>query len=259
MSSEQFHALSMVVRQTPLVSLSSGVVKDIAMRRKTSEREALILTDIDRPWSTEELRGRARWERIGMRVKVAIEWLLPQALWDTVIMGSHRDSLSVEQMHKLVVRFHARYMRGCPLVYGIELHPGGHGAHWHGCSQIGHRAQSGAERVFLRSQLWEKWFDGYGRASFWPPRSAQDVLGYALKDSLGEAIKDGDWGVLGFMPGTDKVKLGRAMERRSFRFRQGLEFQPAIDHDNCERVPVRSPAGLLSQIHLGVDLRASAS
>jgi hypothetical protein len=193
------------------------------MKKKNHEvSDAYVLRSGERPWDPDEVRGRARWDRKGQRIKQAIEWLLPEALWDTTIMGSHRDTVSVDVMHKLVVKFHQLHLKGCPMVYGIELHPGGHGAHWHGCLQIGHRAQSESERVQLRTDLWKKWFDLYGRASFWPPRSAQNAIGYALKDSLGEAMKDGDWGILGFCPGAGAVKLSRACARRAFRFRQGL-------------------------------------
>jgi hypothetical protein len=208
------------------------------MKKKNHDvSDAYVLRPDERLWTDDEVRGRAHWDRKGQRLKQAIEWLSPQASWDTTIMGSHRDTVSVGVMRKLVLKFHSAHMKGCPLVYGIELHPGGHGAHWHGAAQIGHRAQSESERVQLRTDLWEKWFDLYGRASFWPPRSAQNVIGYALKDSVGEAIKDGDWGILGFTLGADTTKLGRAFERRAFRFRQSLSasLTPRCERDSGTR------------------------
>lgn len=220
------------------------------MKKKNKDvQNSYVLRPYERPWDEDEVRGRARWDRVGMRMKEAIEWLLPQAMWDTTCMGTHRDEgIRVDQMRDMLSRFHEKFMKGCPLVYGIELHPGGHGAHWHGAAQIGHRAQSEAQRVQLRSELWEKWFDLYGRASFWPPRSSQNVIGYALKDSVGEAIKDGDWGILGFVPGNDVTKLSRAIQRRAFRFRQGLVAHLAASSlPRCERGSTsRSPAGTIS-------------
>src|SRR5665647_2333516 len=132
------------------------------MRRRTSEHFACVLSSGERPMDVEELRGRARWDRIGMRMKQAVDWLTPMALWDTTCMGSHRASLTVERMEKLVTEFHREYLMGCPLVYGIELHPGGHGAHWHGTAQIGHRAATEKDRIEFRTSLWQSWFDLYG-------------------------------------------------------------------------------------------------
>lgn len=103
------------------------------------------------------------------------------APWQVIAHFTFKWEASIWSAQKCVERFMAKQVRGVSYFYALEQNPGRPGVH-------SHMLWADCEAV-QRRQVWNKWFQIYGRNRIEPVRGITDVARYCAK----YVSKEGAW------------------------------------------------------------------
>jgi hypothetical protein len=109
------------------------------------------------------------------------DWVSSLAPWSVIAHHTFVWEASIWSAQKSFEKFMAKEVRDVSYFYAVERNPSRDGHHVHAL-------WSDCEGV-LRSRIWERWFDRYGRNRIEPVRSVMDVTSYCAK----YVTKEGAW------------------------------------------------------------------
>jgi len=109
------------------------------------------------------------------------DWVHSLAPWQVIVHLTFAWEASVWSAERCYLKFMKREMWGVSNFYALEENPGRDGFHFHAlwCDCLNKS----------RRDLWQKWFDRYGRNRIEPVNSRDDVSDYCAK----YVTKEGAW------------------------------------------------------------------
>jgi len=134
-----------------------------------------LLEECDVADEVSEEQLRCRFEKEVEKFKVA-SWVIGLGNWDVFMTGTFKGETSSVEANRRFLWWMNRMLPGHRVLYVVENHPGGHGAHLHGLL---------ATKGCYRKRLWADWYERFGRCRFDPVRSKNEAARYTMKMVLG--------------------------------------------------------------------------